>query len=1442
MWNSFNTYDLSPEDAFETMNNQLFQRYLQVNYSDMLINFRVINGSGGDGGIEAYGLLKDDSIVAVQSKWFRNNLEEPQIGQIRKSVHTAMGLRPAIKKYIICIPRNINSLKIGKGKKPIKNSEEFRINNLEKDLRRDYPDLELTWWFDHELRIEIQKPENEGVHKFWFEREIFFFRELTERFQMQKTNSWLKERYVPNLNSSGLIQSLVSKQRFSEPFRKEIFATASKLHDEISEFKSALDPLVKHSEGRNYHNFVVSVSDSLKYVLAYLDQIKLMAVRGIEGALDMSFYNHDIYETIDELRQSLKNGNPTNLEKPTYDRIVRQLDILQSDLLYGFERLWAELETVPCCIIYGRAGTGKTHGLAFGVEESLNAGAPAILIRAYGSDSKGWESLLSSELGLPNWSLNEMLSALETLAHRNDVMKSNQGEIGAELEFELSKVLICIDGLEEDIANWDNWYDRICEVEEIAKKFPRLRILLSARNYFYNNSRIPQDGYLKELTLPRDGDVAIFEVLQKYLDEYEISIASVDSFRGLDSLFALRLFCEEYRGRTITEVDSVETATGILLNLKLKRLNEEFLQLVSKRTLDVHPVTDALLLISEMFYTCPEMSHRFIKERITPDLQHYLENSEIEQLVQFLSENGIITRIERVEAKGMIKKYEKYYSITYQSILEIVLSDNITSSIIDRGLEEFPEIVFQNFALPIDMNPIEFSRKYNKTPNQQLIQNVVNSIFWRTGKLIGLDGYLGKGFTGEEIFEMQLEALAGSPYLLAKKFEHWISEMIINDYGKRFTILKSLIYPLSNRSDTPFNALYLHDILYHMPDAFSRDKFWSGLDNYEKSLRKLKTTWTLNRVVNSDRKLGEHERHDGRPLIYAWALSTLDQKLRENLRIKLTQWAVMVPHEFIKLLDRLFNCNDPQIQEDLAAVMLGISSRCKEKKAIEELANWSLKNIFEKRLAYRNITVRYGFNAIVEKAFQLRLIDRIEVAKARPHKLDEFVYLPLELRYLKNPSEEYYPIVHDLAWYVIRDAYDKFLTYQIGYGKDGMTRETKVFIRKYESKQGSTFEIGCREWAMAAALAYIKTLGFDRIKGSGYTDASHGSKSKKFTYEEKYTWLAVNFLKGYLADYLPYTDFDEKFWIKDYSVIAEIHNPGEDIDNDFEKKVDSYFDPPKWLICDVLAPELELSNDRDLSKSIQVAVENEPILNFEDWIYYDRSHFDFLAEGRLGSALYNYTSLYNSTKTIHSSIEIHCCLIKKSDFEAFKEDISKNFNKKRLRDDLQFHASPKTDVYSNPSDIVWMDWIGEEGNRRQFTDGITFNASVAKIVRRNVEGEEEVYLPSKQARKTMGIAALEGSNYLDNKNSTIGISHKVKTDVFGESQELLIVDDSIWTSNLSRKGLVRFWFALTIINKDSTNDQIEPVPFCQKVRKFLIWEEEGRVKFFKFWDKAFSNE
>ena len=88
-WTKFITYGDSPQNAFETLCNQLFERYLRRKYKTDLVKFRVINGAGGDGGIEAYGQLSSGDIIAVQAKWFQQSLNGSEINQIRKSIQTA---------------------------------------------------------------------------------------------------------------------------------------------------------------------------------------------------------------------------------------------------------------------------------------------------------------------------------------------------------------------------------------------------------------------------------------------------------------------------------------------------------------------------------------------------------------------------------------------------------------------------------------------------------------------------------------------------------------------------------------------------------------------------------------------------------------------------------------------------------------------------------------------------------------------------------------------------------------------------------------------------------------------------------------------------------------------------------------------------------------------------------------------------------------------------------------------------------------------------------------------------------------------------------------------------------------------------------------------------------------------------------------------------------
>ena len=69
-WTSFQTYKDAPAKAFEILCNQLFENWCKEEYSTELVSFQVVNGSGGDGGVESYAVLSGGKTIGLQAKWF----------------------------------------------------------------------------------------------------------------------------------------------------------------------------------------------------------------------------------------------------------------------------------------------------------------------------------------------------------------------------------------------------------------------------------------------------------------------------------------------------------------------------------------------------------------------------------------------------------------------------------------------------------------------------------------------------------------------------------------------------------------------------------------------------------------------------------------------------------------------------------------------------------------------------------------------------------------------------------------------------------------------------------------------------------------------------------------------------------------------------------------------------------------------------------------------------------------------------------------------------------------------------------------------------------------------------------------------------------------------------------------------------------------------------
>jgi hypothetical protein len=1262
---------------------------------------------------------------------------------------------------------------------------------------------------------------------------------------LQKENQWLKERYIPDLHAAGIIEKEYNKLIFSEQYRQNLADTLQEVINKITHCHRLINDYLATKE---YAEFIKkgleSIDGNLKEFVNELAALQDAATIGNDFFKIAPVHEVAIWPITLELEKT----TPTHKQKPILQNLIQLLrDIHVYKLPEYILNMNAEFIQV-IKFIRGGAGTGKTHGLANCVEKHLAKNLPALIVPAKNTPCSNWTEILTSTLELQGWNKDEIFSALETVAVSHDVSLGQHLPDGMPLQLENAKVLICIDGLEEDNLKEVDWCSRMAETVQLSKKYPRLRFLFSARNYFKDECIDPNNITFNEVILPREGDVPVLNVAEDYLKTYDIKLPHLSLIKGLDSLYALRLFCEEYKGQTIATEDMLVTATRDLLNLKVERINREFIaSLKERKGLTQQPVFDALLLIAESFYSTAEIEHSILRAALLKKVADVLNGSEVDILLDFFVQHGVLIRTTRSDGSLVLAKKQNFYRITYQSIIEHILSEKIYNDIKENQISAFPDILHAGIAEPSDI-PKEY-HPWETAPNQQIIQSILNKLFVETGRLFGENDFLIKGFLPEEIIEMQMEVLRSAPYDKAILYKGKIDALFFGGPKSQYLVLKYLIIPSASIPETAFGSEYLNDILVKQPSAFERDRLWSGLDSFEQTgeeARSYKNNLSdiFDEYDGLTMGLSGFENHNETPLLYAWGLTNIDQALRDSLRKALTGWAIKRPEEFLKLLDKVFFCNDPQLQEDLASVALGISGRLSDKESLRMLANWAIENIFDKKNLHRNVIIRQGFRAVVEKASLVGAIPSEAVQKARPATLADIDLINLTEKILSSSGDESYPIVHDLAWYVIKDAYGNFLEYPSGFSggkEDNDCPEAKALLDLYRKKYGIV-DIYAHSWTMAAAISYIyDVLGLTRKKGNTFTEESHGSKSKVFTYEEKYTWLAVHYLQGYLSDYIPMDKNGEREWVGDYLQITDIPNPGENIpilDTIKKKKQEN------WIIKEDLASTINLT--ADISENIKAWVREEPNIDFSKWLKFEDNDFPEFESKKNWLALYNNTDLLDSSKAGSSSINAYGCLIKETGFEKLKDLISTKPDSLHFITHLRsLHASPDTAIYSNPSDIVWMDWIEEYSN----SEKINFNKgetqlfyTITEITQGTHAGEKYYRIPSKLVRKIIGIQSFSKLEFMDKEGHPIAFIHKKSEGAFKDSQEIVLVDQELLYARLKGEGLKICWFVEIFKRKNPLNEALKKYPHDQKTRMYLVWDEGDEMLSLKFWDEYFSNE
>ncbi|PEE97786.1 hypothetical protein CON21_26255 [Bacillus thuringiensis] len=1005
-WEHFQTYNDAPTQAFETMCNQLFELWCKREYKASLDSVTVVNGSGGDGGVEAFATLKDNSIVGVQAKWFRSSITDGQMTQIKNSIKTAIEVRPNLIRYIVCVPRDLNSIKKGREGKVVTNTESTRWDSLKKVIQKEYPLLELILWDETKILSQLQQHESSGIYRYWFEKSEISYENLKYSYNLQKSG-WLSQKYTPVLHQEGAINNQVSQYLGTSETRKNVFNQLKNIKELCNCIERLIDDYIEFIEFRQIEksdlNHLVKIKNEFEDVKVRVAQLIEILVKEKSNQKLISY--REFLIDIDFIYLILDEENISNEKR--YFHISEIKKHVTKFEIYDFQSILSEIQFTlnqKLFVIVGNPGTGKTHGIAGTIENIFekNVHLP-ILIRAKDiNPSTSWKDIMTKVLGLSNnWGELEIWRGLESLSYRNETIELYKDSYN-ELKL-VPKVIIFIEGLDES-RPYDKWIEKLREVSSITEAYPRIKFCVTSRPYVFDSISYADNLLKNVFRLQSTGDVPVNQLFSIYINHFNVDIGSSNWIKwSLKSPLSLRLFCENYRNQNVSNIDNSATTITNLLKEKIKILEEEFIKTHDLKVgRNNHIIKSSLIAISRLFIEKERIPLPEIEKALT-NLIPVINNQElVSSLIQYLENYGLLQSFEEY-SESFFSDSKRIFSVGIQPIFDYIFALKLYESGYNYDDMKIPEqFLKQNGAIMMLSILLMEEHSYLLSENSCIKQSYLDS----------------------NRLSLTCFTLANVSITAAEKYKEYIAEVMRIDAEHLKKIVDALIKVVSRIKGHPLGSKMLHDYMMEFSLAAERDIIWSVPSNIVHDINEKWTSYTSIQLDHENYQLKANDFFDGLPLIYAWLLTTVNNSERVKYRATLGQWAVNHPLEFFKLFQLVIKTNDIQMKEDIYSIAAGsVLANQMNEEFVKSFCNWIIKFIYPDINICRtnNIAIRYYTRSILESGYRKGYINEATIERCRPPYFNK-EDIPIDITAITGSRMGGYgPIDYDLSRYVLID-------------------------------------------------------------------------------------------------------------------------------------------------------------------------------------------------------------------------------------------------------------------------------------------------------------------------------------------------------------------------------------------------------------------------------------
>jgi hypothetical protein len=483
------------------------------------------DGSGGDGGLEAYQPTPTGAVsTAMQAKQFENRVGPSQWKQIERSVRKTLEdnrIDGALTRYIVCTNGNFTASE--------RKTWEERIQGWATEAKKlGYPnDIRFEHWGAAELREKLLKPIHYGLAIYFFGLPDLTLRRLWQVSMTTIDN--LGERYLKRLHSHTSCESELSW------FLRSPSALAT-FHELVSQ---RLAPEL-HRPWLKKNDWSPEAVPLAKHAHAALNLVLETLGGGCSWPLSVTTLNYRLQEfnnALHALTMHRKDELSTKLAKTddaAYSTAREETGFVEG--IYLDSRL--DYVDCPSVLVVGDAGKGKSHVLAHLVSEYLTAEGCVVFLEggSFTDSQNPWAQFLS--LIDFNGSVQEFLSAFSTMSLSTNLTG-----------------LICIDALNES-PDRNLWRSHLLTFSAEIRKYRNLKLLVSCRGDYLDLTLPPEvqkssgDGWGRITQYGLDVDIS--RAIALYFKAYGVTSIPAQCFQEefRNPLF-LKLVCEAFRGRDI---------------------------------------------------------------------------------------------------------------------------------------------------------------------------------------------------------------------------------------------------------------------------------------------------------------------------------------------------------------------------------------------------------------------------------------------------------------------------------------------------------------------------------------------------------------------------------------------------------------------------------------------------------------------------------------------------------------------------------------------------------------------------------------------------------------------------------------------------------------------------------------------------------------------------